>query len=424
MIKVLWLTNTPCNAKEILASGIVSGGWLNALETELSKSNEIELHIMFYWGVNLQPFSYLNSFYHPLYRKGTKNKFLRFINRLILKNNDGFEIQNINQKIQNIAPDIIHIHGTEENFGLINKNVLNPQVISIQGLLLPLCEKFFSGFSYHEILKNEAFITKAKLSSISTVYRRFKSMASREKQILLNAKNIIGRTNWDKRVTRVIAPESSYFVNNEIMRDGFYSNQWNNCNQTRKYTIVTIISSGYYKGLETLVKTATILKEYNTVDFCWKIIGQNEDSDYSVVVKKILKCNYQKLSIEFLGIKNEKEVIGLMLSSDLYCQVSHIENSPNSVCEAMLLGMPVIASFAGGTDSIIDHNKTGLLVQDGDPYSFAGAIFELIDDKSLAISLAQNAYKTAHKRHSKTLISEQLIDIYKSIIKNSDKNEV
>ena len=50
-----------------------------------------------------------------------------------------------------------------------------------------------------------------------------------------------------------------------------------------------------------------------------------------------------------------------MLKSDIFVSASHIENSPNNVAEAMILGMPCIATFAGGTSSYIEDNKNGIL---------------------------------------------------------------
>ena len=66
----------------------------------------------------------------------------------------------------------------------------------------------------------------------------------------------------------------------------------------------------------------------------------------------------------------------LLMTADVYVQVSHIENSPNSLCEAMLAGVPVVASYPGGTASRVQDLVHGGLVQDGDPYVLAGALKE------------------------------------------------
>jgi glycosyltransferase involved in cell wall biosynthesis len=82
----------------------------------------------------------------------------------------------------------------------------------------------------------------------------------------------------------------------------------------------------------------------------------------------------------------------------------------------MLLGMPIIATYAGGIPSILGNKNEGLLFQDGDPYSLAGAIIELIEDVDYANDLAKNARQRALQRHDPEKIVNDLLQIYSSII--------
>ena len=241
--------------------------------------------------------------------------------------------------------------------------------------------------------------------------------AKRERDILLSSTNIIGRTDWDKRVTRLLAPNSKYFVGNEILRPTFYNVTWSKQEYNKCIQIVTIISSGLYKGLETIVKTAEMLKRHTKLNFKWIVVGQEESENLPKITKKWLRIEYKELNISLVGSKNEKELCNILLESDIYCHTSHIENSTNSVCEAMLIGMPIITGFVGGTDSII-NNEQGILVQDGDPYSYAGAIAELAGNFELATRYATNARRIALNRHDKGVINNLLVDVYRLIIKD------
>ncbi len=62
---------------------------------------------------------------------------------------------------------------------------------------------------------------------------------------------------------------------------------------------------------------------------------------------------------------------------------SHIENSPNALCEAMLVGTPCIAAFVGGVPSLVRHGEEGLLYHDADPFALAGAVDRLLGDREL-----------------------------------------
>lgn len=416
MMKILWFANTPCGASVKLVPNLVVGGWLSSLQQQLEKNVDIELHVCFYWNKKLESFEIGKTRYYPIFRKNSGSKLERLINRAIGSNNDQNEVLSLLEVVNRVNPEVIHIHGSEENFGLIKARTSIPIVVSIQGILLPYIEKYYSGIPKITAILNERLLSKVLLTSAKAVYKNLYTSAKREEKIFLLNKIYIGRTNWDRRVSGLLAQEYKYFCVDEIIRPAFYLKNWNKSQFQDTFQIVTTMSGGLYKGLEVVVKTAALLVAKKAINFEWIVIGQTEKSDLSILVKKWLKANYKSLNIKLVGSKNESEVAQILLDSDLFCQVSHIENSPNSLCEAMLIGMPIIASFAGGTDSIIENNKEGVLVQDGDCYSFAGAILEMSNNFNRAKELGINASIRAHVRHSPEKIVKELLDAYKEII--------
>jgi len=416
-MKILWFSNTPCSSSEKLTPGLNIGGWLSSLEKVLSKNAEIELHISFYYSQKIKPFDYNNTHFFPIYRKNSGSKISRFITRLLNKeHNDKAEIKKLLSVIELVKPDLIHVHGTEENFGLIQHYIDLPVVISIQGIRSVIFEKYHSGISYSIAKKYESFKNKILVKSTRYNYNQCQIGGQRERKILMITKNIIGRTDWDRRVTNVLAPNSRYYTGQEMLRESFYPNEWNKLKFNSITRIVTVLNNGIYKGFEVIVKAANILLAYPNFDFEWLVIGLNENSETAVLVRNWLEIDFDRSNIQLLGSKSEEEVVKLLLSSDIYCQVSHIENSPNSLCEAMILGMPIIATYAGGTNSMLENSKEGILVQDGDPYSLSGAILELSNDFKKATEYAQAARLHAIVRHDKEKISSDLFHLYQSII--------
>jgi len=410
-MKVLWFANTPCGAAEKIAPNLHIGGWLNSLEQQLVLRSDIELSVCFYWKFPLNSFKHKSTNYYPIHR----NKITRSIFRLFGHLDDKNEVMKLLQVIEEVKPDIIHVHGTEENFGLIQQYTKIPVVISLQGILLPYSEKFFVGIPFSAAYFHEGLMPKLKYNSILLAYNRMKKCATRESEILSQARFVLGRTDWDKRVNSVLAPNSQYFIGNEILRPQFYERLWDKKHFENEIQLVTTMSGGLYKGLETLIKTAKILNDHKGFNFKWTIIGQTESSALVKIIKGWLKIDFKSNNIHFVGGKSESELVNILLMSDIYIQVSHIENSPNSVGEAMLIGMPIIASFAGGTDSMVENRKEGLLVQDGDCYSLAGAILELARDFPLAAELAISANKRAKERHNKIVIENELFALYEQI---------
>lgn len=416
MTRILWLSNTPSGAIEKLSPNTVAGGWMQSLEEQLVEDKNIELYVAFYYNHPIEPFKHKKTQYYPVLRSNTGSKFSRLIRRMPFgKNDDETELQKVLEIIEEVKPDIIHVHGTEENWGLIQKYTKIPVIVSIQGILSPYTERFFSGIPKRVAFINEGIKQKLLFKSANLSYSQMKKNAIREQEILKISKNIMGRTDWDRRITRVLAPDSKYFVGNEMLRPVFYEGKWNRKEYGKLIKIVSTSTAGIYKGLETIVKTAAILQKSSSFTFEWIVIGQNETGPLAQMVKKWLKCDYGQLGIRFVGIKKAEEMVDILISSDVYCQVSHIENSPNSLCEAMMVGMPIIASFAGGTDSMLENSEEGILVQDGDPYSYAGAINELVNHFELAKQYALKAKIKAEDRHNKKKIVEALITTYTNI---------
>lgn len=422
-MKVLWFALTPCSAIELLAPKHNRGGWLKSLSDKLIENDTIELSICFYWSSQIEPFNYKGVSFYPVYRKSHEKKLYRYISKYFsVKNKDVEEVAMLLSVVNKVNPSIIHIHGTEENFGLIQSKTNIPCVISIQGILLPYVQKYYDGMSKSIVNKNTPLKIFLKYKPIEIIYNEMRNNSVREKKILGISKYIIGRTEWDKRVTQLIANKSKYYIGQEMLRNEFYKKTWQKPCFGETVEIVTTSSSSIFKGVETIVKTAMLLIEFEVAKFNWTVIGVDEKTPIVKILKNWLRVDFNKLNINFIGSKNGDEISDFLINSDIYCQCSHIENSPNSLCEAMLVGMPIVASFAGGTSSLIENNKEGILVQTGDQYAFAGAIKDLIQNQQIAIQFAENARKRALIRHNPNDIVKELISTYSEIaIENRQK---
>jgi len=415
-MKVLWFANTSCNADEYLNMELKdTGGWLKALDVVMQ--DHVELNIAFYSETSLQPFIYKGTNYFPIYSKRgfIKKVYDRMTAHVVFEEHKDLYLEVINQ----VKPDIIHIHGSETPFGCIINSISIPVVISIQGNITVYYHKYFSGIE-EKYLKTTNFSLSNPFGFFQcyrTDYRRFFKMMLRERKILLECKHIIGRTDWDYRISRVFAPNSRYYYNNEILRDYFYSNKnkWKFKDRDKK-VIFTTSGAVYYKGLETICQA---LFELQLIGFSieWRIAGINVNDLIVKIVKNKLGKKFPDKGLVFLGKLNGTELVSKILDSDIYVMPSHIENSPNNLCEAMLLGIPSIATCAGGTSSILKDGEEGIIIQDGDPWVLSGAILQLINSKEDIYKYNNNAYKRAFGRHDKHEVYKGLIKIYEDILK-------
>lgn len=413
-MRILWFTNTPSLAAEHLQDNGVSGGWIVSLEKQLSLKSNVELGVAFHFADRVMDSYLINkTTYYPIAQTPVKGKILGLKKRWLHKIEKESVVEKYLEIINKFKPDIIHIFGTENNFGLIIPKTKIPVIIQIQGNLTVLQKKWFAGISFNSILHHTQWKDLLFGYGIFHQYYHFRKRSEREKSVLKQCKYIIGRTEWDKRITRVLSPNSTYFHCDEILREDFYAGQWIKTTNN-KPIFVSTLSPTTYKGLETILEAAILLKQ-NNIQFEWQIAGIQGNEEIIQIIEKSYKLKFSDNNIVFCGSVNATELLSLLLQADCYIHPSHIENSPNSVCEAMLLGMPIIATYAGGTSTLINNGFEGVLIQDGDPYSLAGAIIEIIENREIAVKMGHNARKTALNRHNPTIIVNDLINIYQSI---------
>jgi len=415
-LRVLWFTNTPSLGANYLNDKPVGSGWIGALEAELSKISDVQLGISFNVNRKVEPFRLIKTNYYPLYITSPKNKLKKLVYRWTKPIQDEKNIQPYLDIIDEFKPDIINIFGTEEVFGLIISKTDIPCVIHIQGNLIICDRKWYTGLTAFDILKYSKKWSLLKGFGNYHNYFINKKMAERERRIFEQCKYFMGRTDWDRRITSVLAPGARYFHCDEIIRPQFYSQQWEIKKANTGFTLMTTIRANVYKGLETIFECKRILDKLNSdEEIIWKIAGISETTEISYLLERKFRTSFRENGIELLGPLEAKKLLEEMLESDVFIHPSHIDNSPNSVCEAMLLGMPLIATFAGGIPSIVQNKKEGLLVQDGDPYALAGAIMELKKDTAYANSLGANARERARIRHNPEKIINELLNIYSSM---------
>lgn len=417
-MNILWFSLSPCGSMRRNNDISVIQGWMISLEDEIKKFPDIKLSVSYISSKDEKPFEYDGVNYFPVYRKIPQNGVKRVLARLqSYKKQDEEILPKLLNVVQFVKPDLIHIHGTEECFGLIQDVIKDiPIVFSIQGLIAPYSEKYFSGIAFADVKKYERIWEKVRHVSEADGYKSFCYKAERENHVLADAKYVMGRTFWDKDCTLALNPKRKYFIVNEILREDFYHKTWGKSSFGNPVKLVSIISGGIYKGFEMVLKTCHLLSKYSGINYEWHIAGYEKTEKWVKIPEKITGVKASDYPIKFHGRIDAKSLSELLVSSDIYIHVSHIENSPNSVCEAMLLGMPVIATFAGGTASLIENGKEGLLYQDGDPYVLSGMISDLSKNYERARLYGINARERALKRHEKNSVVDELLATYKNVL--------
>lgn len=417
-MKILWITNTlfPDVCKKLNIPAPVVGGWQVGGATNLIKyNNDIILAIAILYNGNDYKYLEINNIKYYLIPRHNSNRTY----------DKKLEKYFVNIKSEFI-PDIIHIHGTEYPGLLTYIKACGSEgvIVSLQGLISVIERHYLGGIPI------KTFIRKTTLRDVirfDTVFNQQHSMKQRskyEKEIIRSVNYIIGRTNWDRLQTQKINPEANYFKCNETLRDEFYTEDiWNfeNCD---KHSI--FISQGYYpiKGLHQVIEALSlIIKRYTDTkvyvagnDFFskpfWLLNG------YGKFIKDLIKEYSIKNRIIFTGILTAEDMKKRYLKSNIFVCPSAIENSPNSIGEAQILGVPCVASNVGGIGDMVEDRVTGLLYEFEDIKTLANLVCNIFGEEELAKRISISGRSSALKRHDRITNARTLNNIYSSLCKN------
>ena len=414
-MKILWLCNVilPIISKHLSLPVSNAGGWLDGLSEELIKTNNIDFYVCF---PNNEKKSEISGSFNNISYFGF-NQSNNLSNQFV-------------KILEDYNPDIIHIFGTEykHTFEMVNAskhlNLLNKTVISIQGLVSYYAKHYYADLPFSVIYSCTLRSLRLK-NNIARGKHIFEKKGYYEIESIRNSKNIIGRTDWDYACATQINPNIQYFFCNETLRSDFYSGKWTyqNC---QKHSI--FISQAYYpiKGFHKFIETAAILKkEYPDLHIYTTgskyemrpIYMSFHNMPYQNYLAKLIKKYNLENSITFLGSLSAKEMKKYFLKSNVFVLPSIIENSPNSLGEAMLLGVPCVSSDVGGVKNMLVHSQEGFIYPYNEPYVAAYYIKKIFDNPSLASNLSNAAQTHALITHSKEINNDTLLNIYNKISK-------
>ncbi|MCQ2204765.1 MAG: glycosyltransferase [Bacteroidales bacterium] len=412
-MRVLWLST--CVPNNYNNGGRLIASWQDSLENIVRRESNIQLAVAF--PSEDKDIKDVNGVrYYPL--KTTFSISERLWSRVSAEVITDKCIEKALDVICDFKPDVIQVFGTEFGFGLIASRTTVPVVVHIQGAMLPYDNaKFPPGYNshtYHNAVSwNPLRILNNKML---TTFRD--SRVKMEKHVWHQVKHYMGRTDWDYAVSRVLCPDSTYHHVDEALRPEFLEGKyvWQVPSKGSRLRLVSVGCSNLWKGLDMMHKTARILKQMN-VDFEWNVCGRMPN-DFRMLVEYQEKVTFKEVGINVMGMTPADKIAELLCSSTLYVHSSYIENSPNSICEAQCIGIPVISTNVGGISTLVRNGEDGILVPANDPYQMAYAIVALSRDEERMKYYSTMSMQHALTRHDPHNIMRQLIDCYNSLCNN------
>lgn len=163
------------------------------------------------------------------------------------------------------------------------------------------------------------------------------------------------------------------------------------CSESNKEKLV--VSTG---RLVELKNQAMLLKAFIRIhneypDYTLKLFGEDSGDGTKEKLEKIIADNNADEYIKLMGGSDslEKE----LAKAEVFAFASDSEGMPNSILEAMCMGLPVVATDCpcGGPATIIQNNINGILTPVGDEEAFAEAIISMLSNKDKAREMGEKA---------------------------------
>jgi glycosyltransferase involved in cell wall biosynthesis len=117
-------------------------------------------------------------------------------------------------------------------------------------------------------------------------------------------------------------------------------------------------------------------------------------------------------SITMMGPQPGHRVADMMRRSRIFCLPSHKEGTPVCVMEALACGLPIVATGVGGIPDIVEHGKTGIILEKGSMQSLTNALVSLLSDSSRCISMGKEAQEFARSHLDIGKIADRLVSLY------------
>jgi glycosyltransferase involved in cell wall biosynthesis len=299
-------------------------------------------------------------------------------------------------------------------------------VVSVQGIVSVCARYFLAGMTTGEVLRS---ITPRDIVRMDTLFhgrRAFHRRGVIERECLTRTKHVIGRTSWDCAHVKAINPDASYHFCNETLRGTFYDSPKWSIAEARPHTVFVSQAAYPIKGLHQVLSAIALLRsEYPDVQL--RIAGHDilrgrslagwlRRNGYGSHVAGMISRLALAPNVRFLGPLDESEMIAEYLRARVFVCPSSIENSPNSVGEAQILGVPTIAAYVGGIPDMIRDDTSGLLYRFEEVEMLAGHIRRIFSDDRLCDRLSAGAIRAAEQRHDVGINRAQTLRIYASVL--------
>jgi L-malate glycosyltransferase len=120
-------------------------------------------------------------------------------------------------------------------------------------------------------------------------------------------------------------------------------------------------------------------------------------------------------NVEFLGKVTQAEMMELYQRADLYLNSPDLDCFPSSILDAFAAGVPVVTTNAGGIRHIVEHDRTGWMVECGDAAGLAEGALRMLAEPEYARRLAAAGRRELDTRYVWNAVGPQWEELYRAL---------
>lgn len=347
----------------------------------------------------------------------------------IYDENKKVNIESWKELIDRERPELIQIWGTEFTHGLcaLRSSPQVPAVIYMQGYLGSIARYYFAGLSFEDIITNITFRDVIKRDSIFQQQKKYEKSKFKEKELLELAGNIISENKWCETNIKAIVPRIKNYVCPLSINRIFSEYKWD-IEKAEIHSVVCTASGYPLKGLHMVLRAIALLKDaYPDIKLYvpgTKMVSepniewQLRKRGYTKYIERLIKKLNIADNIIWTGELSQEELAQLYKKARVFVLSSSIENHSSSLKEAMMVGVPSIASEVGGIPEYINNMEDAILYRFEEYDIMAFYIRQVFEDNELAKKLSENGRKKMIELHNDAQIYGTIAQIYDDILKN------
>lgn len=329
------------------------------------------------------------------------------------------------QVLAQFKPHLLHAEGSEMAYTRRMLEAWNgPRLLSLQGVI--------NGYEPYELgaLRPGRMLLSMRprqmlpaLALLLNKRLRFDPRLRGERETLAMVSHIMGRTPWDKAQAWALNPRASYHHCSRTLRKPFYTLRWRLDASDRHAIFIGNAASARKGGHVMLEALALLRREFPHVRLV--IAGERLDAKsrslrQSIGYPAYLGDKVRQLDltglVEFTGLLDAQGMADRMARCHVYAMTSLIENSPNTLGEAMMLGMPCVSAYAGGAAGMAREDVEAVFYRAEDPVALAYQIKRLFDSDALCERLGEAARLRALQTHDEDANLQDLLGAYQRIL--------